>query len=48
MIKAAGVGIAVGNALPEVKAAADLVTVTNDEHAIARVIADIESGRIKI
>ena len=48
MIKAAGVGIAVGNALPDVKAAADLVTVTNDEHAIARVIADIESGRIRI
>lgn len=48
MIKVAGVGIAVGNALPEVKAAADLVTVTNDEHAIARIIADIESGKIRI
>ena len=48
MIKAAGVGIAVGNALPEVKEAADLITVTNDEHAIARIIADIESGEIKI
>lgn len=48
MIKAAGVGIAVGNALPEVKAVADYVTVSNEEHAIARIIADIESGDLKI
>ena len=47
MIKAAGVGVAVGNAIPEVKAIADYVTVTNEEHAVARVIFDIESGKIK-
>ena len=46
MIKAAGLGIAVGNALPEVKAAADLVTVTNDEHAIAHIIGKIDRGEI--
>ena len=46
MLRAAGVGVAVANAVPEVKAVADVVTVSNEEHAIARVIADIESGRI--
>lgn len=48
MIRAAGVGIAMGNAMPEVKAVADVVTVTNDEHAVARVIEDIEAGRISL
>lgn len=47
MISAAGVGIAVANACEAAKAAADLVTVSNEKHAIARVIADIESGRIR-
>ena len=28
------------------KAAADMVTVSNEEHAIARVIRDIEEGKI--
>lgn len=46
MIRAAGVGVAVGNALPEVKAVADYVTVTNDEHAIAHVIDAIDRGEI--
>ncbi len=46
MIKAAGVGIAVANAQPEVKAAADLITVSNTEHAIAKIINDIENGKI--
>ena len=46
MIRAAGLGIAVGNALPEVKKAADLVTVTNDEHAIAHIIGQIDRGEI--
>ena len=48
MLKAAGLGVAVANATAEAKAAADLVTVSNEEHAIAKVIYDIESGRIKI
>ncbi len=46
MLRAAGVGIAVANATPEAKAAADLVTVSNEDHAIAKIISDIESGKI--
>lgn len=46
MLRAAGVGIAVANAVPEVKVAADRVTVSNEEHAIARIISDIESGEL--
>ncbi len=46
MLKRAGVGIAVANACPEAKAAADYVTVSNEESAIAKVICDIESGKI--
>ncbi|MBD2845692.1 HAD family phosphatase [Paenibacillus sp. IB182496] len=38
-IRAAGLGVAMGNAQETVKAAADVVTVTNNEHAVARVIA---------
>lgn len=48
MIRAAGVGIAMGNARDAVKAASDLVTVSNDEHALARIVGDIDSGRIKM
>ena len=48
MLLAASVGIAVGNARPEVKAVADRVTVTNEESAIRRIIAEIESGELKI
>ena len=44
MFRAAGVGIAVANACPEALAAADAVTVSNEEHAIAHVIADLEQG----
>lgn len=38
MIKAAGVGVAVGNATPVLKQAADFVSVTNNEGAIAQII----------
>ena len=38
MLEAADLGIAVGNALPEVKEKADIVMVTNDENAIEEVI----------
>lgn len=48
MLKAAGVGVAVANACPEAKEAADRVTVSNDEHAIARIIEDIDKGIINI
>lgn len=47
MIKAAGVGIAVANATEEAKAAADIITVSNEESAIAKVIEEIERGEIK-
>ena len=42
MIRAADIGYAVGNALPSVKAAADRVTVDCTEHAIAKIIEDLE------
>lgn len=47
MIKAAGVGVAVENAIAETKAAADIITVSNNEHAIAKIINDIDKGIIK-
>ena len=42
---AAGVGIAVANACQAAKDAADFITVSNEEHALAQVIADIENGK---
>ena len=45
MFKAAGTGIAVSNACDEALNEADYVTVSNEEHAIARVIADLENGK---
>lgn len=44
MLRAAGVGIAVANASPAARAAADRITVSNEEHAIARVICDVRDG----
>ena len=44
MFEAAGLGVAVANASPDARAAADCITVSNEEHAIARVIADLERG----
>ena len=46
MFREAGIGIAVSNACEEAKKAADRVTVSNEEHAIARVIADLDSGTL--
>ena len=48
MFKAAGIGIAVSNACKEVLDAADYITVSNEEHAIARVICDLENGKYKL
>ena len=48
MLKVAKIGIAVANARPEVKAVADHVTVSNEEHAIARIIHDIDQGILNI
>ena len=38
MLKAAGMGFAVENAVPEAKNAADYITVSNNEHAIAAIV----------
>jgi hydroxymethylpyrimidine pyrophosphatase-like HAD family hydrolase len=46
MFKTAKYGIAVANASKEALDAADLVTVSNEEHALARIIRDIEEGKI--
>ena len=49
MIRAAGTGIAVANAVENVKAAADYVTRENcDEDAVAAVIRMIENGKVGI
>lgn len=48
MFKAAGTGIAVSNACDEALAEADYITVSNEEHAIAKVIFDLESGKYNI
>ena len=48
MIKMAGKGIAVANAIDEVKQAADYITVDNNSHAIAAVIKSIENGEITL
>ena len=42
MIKAAGIGYAVANAVTEAKAVADRITVSNLDHAIARIIEDLD------
>lgn len=44
MIKQAGVGVAMGNAQPEVKAAADFVTGSNDEDGLVRVVEEFILG----
>ena len=48
MLEAAGIGIAVKNASARAKAFADMITVSNEEHAIAKIIDDIESGIIEL
>lgn len=45
MIEAAGIGIAMGNALPEVKAAADLIAPTHDEDGLSAVVAFLLDGK---
>ena len=48
MFQTAGTGIAVSNACEDALKAADFVTVSNEEHAIARVIHDLESGKYSL
>ena len=45
MLRVAGCGIVVSNASPAALAAADAVTVSNEENAIARIIEDLENGK---
>lgn len=44
MFKAAGVSVAVANACKDAREAAGFITVSNLEHAVARLIYDIEKG----
>lgn len=48
MFEAAGLGVAVSNASEAAKAAADIITVSNEEHAIAKVIYSLESGEYSL
>ena len=48
MLRAAGIGVAVANASPAAKAAADYLTVHHEEHAIAAVIDELDRGRLQI
>lgn len=41
MIRAAGIGVAMGNAMPSVKAAARMVTGSNDENGIAHALSQL-------
>ena len=46
MLRDADLGIAVANATENAKQAADRVTVSNEEHAIARIIRDLDEGKL--
>ena len=48
MLVEAKIGVAVANACADAKTAADIVTVSNEDHAIAKIIYDIENGTIII
>jgi hydroxymethylpyrimidine pyrophosphatase-like HAD family hydrolase len=46
MLRIAGVGVAVANASPEAKAAADYITVHHEDHAVAAVIDELDRGHL--
>ena len=48
LIKSAGIGVAVANAVDEAKLVADYITVSNDQHAIRQIIDDLDKGVLKI
>lgn len=48
MLKAAKLGFAVSNASHNAKTCADYITVSNNEHAIAKVIEDLDNKKIEI
>ncbi|MBQ6848304.1 MAG: HAD hydrolase family protein, partial [Clostridia bacterium] len=45
MFDTAKIGIAVSNACKEALAAADYITVSNEENALAKVIYDLQVGK---
>lgn len=47
LIKESGIGIAMGNALEEIKGFADFVTKTNDENGVEYMIKNLEVGKRK-
>ncbi|MDD7281415.1 HAD family hydrolase [Floccifex sp.] len=46
MLQEAGIGVAMGNALPEVKQIADIITDSNNDNGIGKVIDDIVLGNL--
>ena len=46
MFESAAIGVAVSNACQAALDAADYITVSNEEHAIAQVICDLENGKL--
>ena len=48
LIEKAGIGIAVSNASEIAKKYADIITVSNEENAIARIIKELEEGKISL
>ena len=44
MLRVAKYGVAVANACKAALEAADIITVSNEEHAIAKLVQDLESG----
>ena len=40
MIEAAGIGVAMANGIPEIREAADIVAVSNDEDGVAKIIEE--------
>ena len=46
MLRQAGIGVAVANATAATKAAADHITVSNNEHPIAKIIEGLENGTL--
>lgn len=48
MLSMAGLGVAVSNASDAAKKAADYITVSNEEHAIAKIIEELDRGKLLI
>ena len=46
MFESAAIGVAVSNACQAALDAADYITVSNEEHAIAQVICDLKNGKL--